>query len=210
VQRYGGRALRIYLVDDHDIVRRGLRDLLAASRDIIVVGEAASAANAVRDITAKEPDVMLLDLHLQDGTGISVCRRVQAEKPRIQGLLLTAAGDDEALVATVLAGAAGYLIKVSPSHAILGAIRTVGVGNSVLDPAEREQVVQSLRAVADRPDGPLSRPDRQVLSGILDGQTDTEIMDRLRLTRPDLDHHLSVVVEHLLGAPSTPRHRRSP
>ena len=91
------------------------------------------------------------------------------------------------MVATVLAGAAGYLIEISPSHAIRGTIRTSSP-DSVLAPAEREQVVQSLRAVADRPDGPLSRPDRQVLSGILDGQTDTEIMDRLRLTRPDLDH----------------------
>jgi DNA-binding NarL/FixJ family response regulator len=195
-------------VDDHDIVRRGLRDLLGASRDIIVVGESASAANAVRDITEREPDIMLLDLHLQDGTGIDVCRQVRAAKPQVHGLLLTAAGDEEALVATVLAGAAGYVIKVSPSHVVLGTIRAVGAGNAVLDPLEREQVVESLRALAERRGGPLQAPDRQVLLAMLDGDSDTEIMDRLRLSRPELDHHLATVVEHLLGVPAIPRHRR--
>jgi two-component system, NarL family, response regulator DevR len=209
VQRYSGRALRVYLVDDHDIVRRGLRDLLAPSRDIIVVGEAATAAEAVRDITAQEPDMMLLDLQLQESTGISVCRQVQAEKPRIKGLLLTASGEDEAMVATVLAGAAGYLIKVSSSQVVLAAIRKVGDGGTLLEPTEREQLVESLRDIADRPGGPLSRADRQVLQGIVDGRNDTEIMRRLRLSRPELDHHLALVIEHLIGVPSTPRHRRS-
>jgi len=203
--------LRIYLVDDHDIVRRGLRDLLVASPDIMVVGEAASAANAVRDIAAREPDVMLLDLHLQDGTGIGVCRQVQASTPRVKGLLLTAAGDDEALVATVLAGAAGYVIKASPSHVIVGAIRAIGAGKPVLEPDQRELVVQSLRALTEGRGGPFpDSSDRKVLQAILDGENDNEIMERLRLSRPDLDHHLSVVIEHLLGVPSTPRHRRRP
>jgi two-component system response regulator DevR len=208
MQRYGARALRIYLVDDHDIVRRGLRDLLAPSRDITVIGEAGSTAVAVRDITALEPDVMLLDLQLQDGTGIDVCRQVQAERPQIQGLLLTASGEDEALVATVLAGAAGYLIKASSSLVVLGAIRKVGAGKPLLGPAERGQVVDSLRGLADRPGGPLSPTDRQILHDILDGRTDTEILDGHHLTRPELDQHLAAVIEYLLGVPSSPRHRR--
>ena len=126
VQGYGAKTLRVFLLDDHDIVRRGLRDLLASARDVVVVGESSSAEQATRMILDLRPNVMVLDVQLQDGTGIEVCRRVRSAEPEIRGLLLTSAGDDEALVAAILAGADGYLVKLTGSLQVLDAVRRVG------------------------------------------------------------------------------------
>ena len=202
MQGYVARQLRVYLVDDHDLVRRGLRDLLANSREVDIVGEASSAAEAVSAILDAEPDIALLDLHLQDGTGIGVCRRVRAENPRVQGLLLTAARDDVALVAAVLADAAGFLGKLAPTLEIRDALRRVGAGKSMIEPERREQIVASLR----EDDGVLAPEDRPVLHGILDGSSDTELIEQLGLTREELDQALERIVVGLIGI--EPRGRR--
>jgi two-component system response regulator DevR len=190
--------LRVYLVDDHDLVRRGMRDLVAASREVEVVGEAASAAEAVTAIVAAEPDLMLLDLHLQDGTGIGVCRRVRSEKPQVRGVLLTASGDDVAFLAAVLADAAGYVVKLSSGLAIRDALRRAAAGRSLMDPDQRDRVVTHLRAVAEET-RTLPPETRQVLGGMLDGRSDSDLIGELGVTRDDLDRHLDLIVEHLIG-----------
>jgi DNA-binding NarL/FixJ family response regulator len=175
-----------------------MRDLLAASREIEVVGEAASAAEAVPAIVAAEPDLMLLDLHLQDGTGIGVCRRVRAERPQVDGVLLTASGDEVAFLAAVLADAAGYLVKLSSSLAIRDALRRVAAGRSLMDAEQRDRVVTHLRAFAEET-RTLSPEARQVLSGVLDGRSDSDLIEGLGVTRDGLDHHLGLIVESLIG-----------
>ena len=141
---YVPRYLRVYLLDDHDLVRKGLADLLMPATDIDVVGDSASARDAVPAILDLEVDVMVLDLRLQDGTGVEVCRAVRSVDPSIVGLLLTSSDDDEALVAAMLAGAAGYAIKVARNSDIISAIRRVGAGKSMIDPAAAQRVTQEL------------------------------------------------------------------
>jgi two-component system response regulator DevR len=131
MQGYTMKSIRVFVVDDHDIVRRGLIDLLSVKRDITVVGESSSAGSAVQRILDLKPDVMVLDRQLQDGTGIQVCRKVRSVDPSIHGLLLTSASDDEALLATLLAGASGYGTKLVNTASILDGIRRIGVGHLI-------------------------------------------------------------------------------
>lgn len=176
---YHARLHRVYLVDDHDIVRRGVRDLLVAARDVDVVGDAGSVREAVPAILRLEPDVVLLDLHLGDGSGIEICRRVRAVKSDIAGLLLTAAGDDEAAAATVLAGAAGYLVKVTRSGHVLDAIRSIGPGEDLMDADDRVRGAQVLWSVADAVTPPLADVERQALELLVAGHTDDQITDAM-------------------------------
>jgi two-component system, NarL family, response regulator DevR len=214
VQGYGSKTLRVFLLDDHDIVRRGLRDLLASARDISVVGETDSAERAPRMIQEMKPDVMVLDVHLQDGTGIEVCRRVRSVDAGIQGLLLTSASDDEAMVAAILAGAAGYLIKLSASVEVTGAVRRVGSGRSLFDPAERDRVIERLRTELTLPEnGRLTDGARAVLAQVLDGHTDADIADQLGMPVEEVASRIGHLVETLTGLSSSPglgagKHRR--
>jgi DNA-binding NarL/FixJ family response regulator len=175
MQGYAARHLRVYLVDDHDIVRRGLRDLLAAARDLSIVGDSGSARRAVPAITDLRPDVMVLDVHLQDGTGIDVCRDVRSVAPEVRGLLLTSSGEDQALVSALLSGAAGCLVKLAGSLDVLGAIRTVGAGRSLIDPAEAARVVAALRASLDVLTPALTAYEQELLDLVLDQRTNREI-----------------------------------
>jgi two-component system response regulator DevR len=216
VQGYVGRTLEVYVVDDHDIVRRGLRDLLAAARDIHVVGDNGSADRAVTEILDLRPDVMLLDVQLEDGTGIEVSRRVRAEDPSVHAVLLTSASDDEALAAAVLAGADDVLVKLGSSSEVLWAVRRIGMGKSGLDPHDRARAVARLRQVGAAPGlGPL---DREVLDRMLDGRTDSEIARDLDLTPDEVVASVSRVVSAItgLGSGDAPdrsrpgRHRSDP
>ena len=174
---YVRRYLRVYLLDDHDLVRKGLADLLMPATDIDVVGNSGSARDAVRAIPDLEVDVMVLDLRLQDGTGVEVCRAMRSVDPSITGLLLTSSDDDEALVAAMLAGAAGYVIKLAPNSDIIAAIRRVGAGKSLIDPAAAQRVTQELLASELRP--PLVDDEREVLTHVLGGLTDAQIAERM-------------------------------
>jgi two-component system, NarL family, response regulator DevR len=173
---YVSSLVKVYLLDDHDIVRRGLRDLLAAARDIQVVGDASSTHDAAQAILELEANVMVLDLQLQDGTGIEVCRQVRAVDPSVRGLLLTSFGEDEALVAALLAGASGYIVKSSRGADIIGAVRRLGEGRSTIDPALAEAAILQLRSQETSP--PLTDQERAVLAHVLDGLTNREIADR--------------------------------
>jgi two-component system response regulator DevR len=166
----------VYLLDDHDIVRRGLHDLLTRARDIDVVGESGSAQGAVEEILRLDADVMLLDLQLPDGSGIEVCRAVRSVKPSARGLLLTGAGDEVASAAAVLAGATGYLVKVTRSVDIVSAIRNERVGASYLDAPSIEQASDLLRSVMESLTPPVTDSERHVLTKVLDGRTDSEIV----------------------------------
>jgi two-component system, NarL family, response regulator DevR len=196
---YGSRTVKVFLLDDHDIVRRGLRDLLAAATDLQVVGDAREARGAADAIVRLEADVMVLDLQLQDGSGIDVCRQVRAVQPSVRGLLLTSVSDDEALSAALLAGAAGYLVKANHSADIIGAVRRLGAGRSLIDAALAEPVLARLRAqlAALSP----AETDRRLLEQVLDGRTDQEIAD---LTGADLavvGPQVAALVHRLLDTP---------
>ncbi len=177
MQGYVPRYHRVYLLDDHDIVRRGLHDLLTRARDIDVVGDSGTVHGAAAEILRLDADVMLLDLQLQDGSGVEVCRAVRSARPSVRGLLLTAAGDDEAAAAAVLAGATGYLVKVTRSNDIVSAIRDERAGTSHLDAAGVERASDLLRAVANSLTPPVTGEERRILDEVLAGRTDSEIVE---------------------------------
>jgi two-component system response regulator DevR len=218
VASYVSKYLRVFLVDDHDIVRRGLRDLLAPSMDIQVVGDAGSARQAVPAILELGVDVMLLDLRLQDGTGIDVCREVRAVDSSISGLLLTSSDDDEALTASILAGAAGYLVKLTNSSDVATAIRRVGSGKSLIDVATVERTTQRLLTAIDELRPEPTEDERRILTDVLQGLTNDQIADRMEVPLETMHSRISGLVHRLLhpapGQISSPalgsrgRHRR--
>jgi two-component system, NarL family, response regulator DevR len=174
MQGYGSRLVEVFVLDDHDIVRRGLLDLLT-KRDIMVVGDAGSAAEATRRILELRPHVMVLDVQLQDGSGVQVCRDVRSVDPSISGVLLTSAGDEEALILSVLAGAAGAVVKLAGTTDIVGAVRRVSVGRALRDHADTERAGDHLRARAENLDPPLTPVQAETLSLVLAGHTDQQI-----------------------------------
>lgn len=174
---YVSSLVKVYLLDDHDIVRRGLRDLLAAAKDIQVVGDSSSTHDAAQAILELGANVMVLDLQLQDGTGIEVCREVRAADPSVTGLLLTSFGEDEALAATILAGASGYIVKSSHGADIIGAVRRLGEGRPMIDTALAGSAIRQLRSQVTSP--PWTEHEREVLSHVLDGLTNRQIADRM-------------------------------
>jgi two-component system, NarL family, response regulator DevR len=174
MQGYGSRLVRVFVLDDHDIVRRGLLDLLT-KRDIMVVGESGSAEEATHRILELRPHVMVLDVQLQDGSGVQVCRDVRSADPSINGVLLTSAGDEEALLLSILAGAAGAVVKLSGTTDIVGAVRRVGAGRALRDSADTERIGDRLRARAEKLDPPLTPEQAETLSLVLAGHTDQQI-----------------------------------
>ncbi len=180
---YASSLVKVYLLDDHDIVRRGLRDLLVAAKDIQVVGDSGSTRGAARAILELGATVMVLDVQLQDGTGIEVCRQVRAVDPSVSALLVTSFDEDEALAAAILAGASGYVVKASRGDLIIGAVRRLGTGRSMIDPVLAEPVVRQL--TSQLPTLSLTDHEQEVLAMVLEGLTDREIAER---TGTDLDH----------------------
>lgn len=192
--------LRVFLLDDHALVRRGIRDLLSAARDIEVVGEGDSAKTAAELILGLGVEVMVLDLNLQDGTGVHVCRDVRSADPRIKGLLLTAADEDEAAMATVLAGASGYSVKMARSSDILGHVRAIGAGRELIDAAFGKQLVAHLDEV--RPS--LTSHQRRVAALVAEGLTNAEIATTLGLDEPRVGHDVDLVIAATTGLTRTP------
>jgi two-component system, NarL family, response regulator DevR len=162
------RPIRVVIVDDHELVRRGLQDLLETKRDISVVGEYATSAQAVRSIPKLRPDVMVLDVHLRDGTGVMVCREVRANDPEIKGLLLTGEDDDAALVSAVVAGAHGYALKEGQTLNLAEAIRHVAAGASLIPAAKSARVVEWLEGLQRHPEG-LTERERRTLAHVVAG-----------------------------------------
>jgi DNA-binding NarL/FixJ family response regulator len=199
VSAQAGKVLRVFLVDDHDLVRRGVRDLLSAARDVMVVGESSDAGPAARQILALGVDVMVLDLHLQDGTGVGVCRRVRSADPRVHGLLLTASSDDEATLAAVLAGAAGFATKFARSSDLLGTIRALGsAGASLIDAEDAERVKAGYLGRLDDVRPSLTVEEKQLLASVVEGLTDAEIAQRTGLDEEPLHDRVAALIERTL------------
>src|SRR6266851_2492610 len=146
------QQIKVFLLDDHEIVRRGVKDLLEAESDITVIGEAGTAASALARIPALRPDVAVLDVRLPDGDGVSVCRDIRSRMPEVACLMLTSFGDDEALFDAIMAGAAGYVLKQIRGTDLVGAVRTIASGQSMLDPEAASKVLARMRDRAQRSD----------------------------------------------------------
>ena len=191
--------IRIFLVDDHELVRRGIAGLLAAEPDMEIVGEAGTAAQARARIAATQPDVALLDVRLPDGSGIDVCRDVRSQSPATGCLILTAYDDDEAIYAAVLAGAAGYVLKDIRGTNLVESVRKVAAGRSLLDPGLTKRVVERMkgRDARDPRLESLSLREKQIISLIADGLTNREIGAKLSLAEKTVKNYVSGLLSKL-------------
>ncbi len=190
-------TVRVFLLDDHEVVRRGLRDLIEAEDDLEVVGEAGTAEEAYGRIPATRPDVAVLDVRLPDGDGIEVCRDIRSKHPEIQCLMLTSFADDEALFAAIMAGAAGYLLKQVKGTDLVGGIRRVGAGESLLDPALTERVLERLRTPEDDELSALTTQERRILDLIAEGLTNRQIGERMFLAEKTVKNYVSNLLSKL-------------
>lgn len=196
-QTTNDQPIRVFLVDDHEVVRRGLRDLIDDEPDMDVVGEAATADQALARGRALRPDVAVLDVRLPDGDGISVCRELRSWLPGLACLMLTSFDDEDALLDAIMAGAAGYVLKQIKGSDLVSAVRTVAAGRSMLDPATTARLMRSLRGPAaaapaeDERLAGLSERERSVLELIGEGLTNRQIAERLYLSEKTVKNHIS-------------------
>ncbi len=192
-------TIRVFLVDDHEIVRRGISDLLNAEADIEVVGEAATAQQARSRIAATRPDVALLDVRLPDGSGIDVCRDIRSRFPETACLILTAYDDDEAISAAVVAGAAGYVLKDVRGSGLIESLRKAASGAVLLNPALAKLVVEKITAdsASDPRLGSLSTRESQILGLIADGLTNRQIGESLGLAEKTIKNYVSGLLRKL-------------
>jgi two-component system, NarL family, response regulator DevR len=175
------RQIKVFLLDDHDLIRRGLHDLLEIEPDINVVGEASTVAEALTRIPEVMPDVAILDLRLRDGTGVQVCREIRTVNPQIACLILTSFDDRHAVLAAIAAGASGFVLKEIQSSDLVSGVRKAAAGESLIDPALAEQVLSRLSADAGSPPTPdsLSADELAVLRAVASGLSDKEISEKL-------------------------------
>jgi two-component system response regulator DevR len=189
---------RVFLLDDHEIVRRGLRELLESEDDLTVVGEAGTAADAYERIAETHPDMAVLDVRLPDGNGVEVCREIRSQHPEVQCVMLTSFADDEALFSAIMAGAAGYLLKQINGPDLVDAIRKVGRGESLLDPAVTAKVMDRLRTKP--PDDELSAltdQERKILDLVAEGLTNRQIGERIYLAEKTVKNYVSNMLTKL-------------
>jgi len=191
--------IRLFLLDDHELVRRGIAELVGDADDIEVVGEAGSVAEALARIPAARPTVALLDVRLPDGSGVDVCRQIRSAHPEVRCLMLTSYDDDQALLAAVMAGAAGYLLKEIRGLSLIDAIRQVAAGRSLLDPKVTEQLLAKLRAgdAEDKRLAGLSTREKEILALIADGLTNRQIGERLFLAEKTIKNYVSQLLTKL-------------
>ena len=195
--------IKVFLLDDHEVVRRGLRDLLDTEPDIEVVGEAGTADHALARGPALRPDVAVLDVRLPDGDGITVCRELRSRMPGLACLMLTSFDDDDALLDAIMAGAAGYVLKQIQGSDLVAAVRTVASGQSMLDPATTTRLMQSLRhdETAQEPEDTalsgLSPREHQILQLIGKGMTNRQIGSQLFLSEKTVKNHISRLLSKL-------------
>jgi len=189
----------VFVLDDHEIVRRGIRELLESEGDIEVVGESGLAQEAARRIPALRPDVAILDGRLPDGSGIDVCRQVRSVDPTIAGLILTSYDDDDALFAAIMAGAAGYILKQVGGNDLVETVRRVAAGQSTLDPSVTARVLDRLRngPRADPELAALSAQEQRILELIGEGLTNREIAERMYLAEKTVKNYVSSMLAKL-------------
>jgi DNA-binding NarL/FixJ family response regulator len=192
-------VIRVFLLDDHEVVRRGIADLLTQAGDIEIVGQSGSAVEAMHQIPALHPDVAILDGRLPDGSGIDVCREVRSVDPSIKGLILTSYEDDEALFAAIMAGAAGYVLKQVRGSDLLDGVRRVAAGQSLLDPAITARVLERIRSGAQQPDElkALTEQERRILEYVAQGLTNHQIAEQLFLADKTVKNYVSSMLAKL-------------
>lgn len=191
--------IRVFLMDDHEIVRRGLADLIGLERDMEVVGEAGSTTDAMHRIPAAHPDVAVLDVRLPDGSGVEVCRDIRSAMPEVRCLMLTSYADDEALFDAIMAGASGYVLKEIRGNDLIDAIRQVAAGKSLLDPQATQRVLERLRNGEkhdDRLDA-LSDQERRILELIGEGMTNRQIGETMHLAEKTVKNYVSSLLAKL-------------
>ena len=190
--------LRVFLLDDHELVRRGVRELLEADGDIEVVGEASTAAEALARVPAVRPQVAVLDVRLPDGDGVTVCRELRSQLPELACLMLTSFSDDDALLGAVMAGASGYVLKDIRGGDLVGAVRTVGAGGSLLDARSTANMLAKLRAKpVDDPLSALTEQERRILELIGEGLTNRQIGERMFLAEKTVKNYVSSLLSKL-------------
>jgi len=191
--------MKIVLVDDHEVVRQGLKVLIDSQDDLEVVGEAGDVENATRQVGYHSPDVVVMDVRLPDGTGVEACREIRSRWPDVKVLMLTSYADEEALVSSIMAGASGYVLKRIDSEDLVDAVRRVGNGESLLDPNLTERLFARIRG--DEPDDPLlarlSPQERKILDLIADGLTNRQIAESLFLAEKTVKNYVSNLLSKL-------------
>jgi two-component system, NarL family, response regulator DevR len=194
--------ITVFLLDDHEVVRRGVHELLAVEEDIEVVGEAGTAADALTRIPATRPDVAVLDVRLPDGSGVEVCREIRSRDENIKCLMLTSFADDEALFDAIMAGASGYVLKAIRGNELLSAVRDVAAGRSLLDPVATARVLERLRGGSgpgsrDEKLASLTDQERRILDLIGEGLTNRAIGERLHLAEKTIKNYVSGLLSKL-------------
>ncbi len=196
------QPLRVLIVDDHELVRMGLRTLLGGVDGFSIVGEAGSVASATVAAAEQHPDVILMDVRLPDGSGIEACRDIRSRDPKVRVLILTSFADDDAVFSAILAGASGYLLKQATARSLMDAIETVGRGGTLLDPIVTQKVLDRIRATASTPApddklAGLTEQERKILPLIAEGKTNHEIADVLFLSEHTVKSYVSDLLEKL-------------
>lgn len=192
--------IRVMLVDDHEVVREGLRTLVAKNKNMIVVGEAASMAEAIEGAARAKPDVIIMDVRLPDGSGVEACRTIRETRPETKVIMLTSYADDEALFASIVAGAAGYLLKQTRGQAVIDAITSVAAGRSLLDPDVTGKVLERVRRGREDEDpafASLTDQERKVLEQLAEGKTNREIGEVLFLSEKTVKNYVSRILDKL-------------
>src|SRR5437773_417660 len=197
MESQGTVPLRVLIVDDHEVVRSGIAAVLKATEDIVVAGEAGSVRDAIEEADRNRPDVVVMDVRLADGSGIEATREIRTRRPTTQVLMLTSFAYDEALFASIMAGASGYVLKQVRSGELVRAIRSVGQGQSLLDPAVTKAVLDRLRRgkhlMKDEKLARLSPQEERILSLVADGKTNHQIGDDLHLAEKTVKNYVSSI-----------------
>jgi len=191
--------MKVVLVDDHEVVRQGLKSLVDSQDDLEVVGEAGDVDGAIRQVGYHSPDVVVMDVRLPDGTGVEACREIRSRWPEVKVLMLTSYADEEALVSSIMAGASGYVLKRIDSGDLVDAVRRVGNGESLLDPNLTDRLFARIRG--DEPDDPLlarlSPQERKILDLIAEGKTNRQIAEELYLAEKTVKNYVSNLLSKL-------------
>ena len=192
-------ATRVLICDDHEVVREGLRTLLSRRQDMAVVGEAGTMQEAIDAAAKAKPDVVIMDVRLPDGSGVEACRAIREARPETHVIMLTSYADDDALFASIIAGASGYLLKQTRGQAVADAVTTVAAGHSLLDPEVTGKVLERLRE--SRAEDPalasLTDQERKVLAGLAEGKTNREIGETLFLSEKTVKNYVSRILDKL-------------
>jgi len=192
--------IRVMLVDDHEVVREGLRTLLARDKTLLVVAEAGTTAEAIETAARAKPDVVVMDVRLPDGSGVEACRTIREARPETKVIMLTSYADDEALFASIVAGAAGYLLKQTRGQAVIDAITSVAAGRSLLDPDVTGKVLERVRRGREDEDpafASLTEQERKVLEQLAEGKTNREIGEILFLSEKTVKNYVSRILDKL-------------